>query len=55
MGDRSLTRAFQDGHLEPKKMLEMLANAGFQGGHLELFSVEGIPDIAFAEMWSKGP
>ena len=31
-------------------MLGMLANAGFQGADLHLFSVEGIPDIAFAEM-----
>lgn len=28
----------------------MLANAGFQGGTLQTFSVEGVPDIAFAEM-----
>ena len=31
-------------------MLEMLANAGFQGAALDSFPVEGIPDIAFAEM-----
>lgn len=28
----------------------MLAKAGFQGGGLQAFSIEGIPDIAFSEM-----
>lgn len=46
----SIERTFRSGGLEPKKLLEMLANAGFQGGGLQAFSTQGIPDIAFSEM-----
>ena len=44
----ALIRHFQSGDLESSKLAETLAISGFKGGDLELFSTEGIPDLAIS-------
>lgn len=44
--ESSLRETLSNAGLKASKMLQMLADAGFDGAGVRLFSTQGIPDIA---------